>query len=180
MLIVAAALSATASAGSGYAAIHMQDLTVYEGGRRTQQEERSGSHVVLVAEPAQRNRSRPALVFGLIIQSHGSGRRDRPRSECVDAYSARAELGRFDLDDAPVLLTVDADAFRQSDVPGTSAPSPVGLDGAAWPEIALMAGSIPDDVAVHDGNALGAKAATASETGTDPDPTAGKGEAESA
>jgi formiminoglutamase len=40
-----------------------------------------------------------------------------------------------------VLLTVDADAFRQAHVPGTSAPSPVGLDGCAWPEIALIAGS---------------------------------------
>jgi formiminoglutamase len=42
-----------------------------------------------------------------------------------------------------VLLTVDADAFRQAHVPGTSAPSPVGLDGAAWPEIAVLAGTRP-------------------------------------
>jgi formiminoglutamase len=41
------------------------------------------------------------------------------------------------------LVTVDADAFRQADVPGTSAPSPVGLDGAAWPEIAFRAGARP-------------------------------------
>jgi formiminoglutamase len=55
---------------------------------------------------------------------------------------------KLELDNSPsraesVLLTVDADAFRQAHVPGTSAPSPVGLDGEAWPEIALLAGSRP-------------------------------------
>jgi formiminoglutamase len=52
-----------------------------------------------------------------------------------------AELDRFEADGAAVMLTIDADAFRQAHVPGTSAPSPVGLDGAAWPEIAFLAGS---------------------------------------
>jgi formiminoglutamase len=42
-----------------------------------------------------------------------------------------------------VLVTVDADAFRQADVPGVSAPSPVGIDGARWPELALRAGADP-------------------------------------
>lgn len=39
-----------------------------------------------------------------------------------------------------VLLSIDADAFRQADVPGTSAPSPVGFDGIIWPEMAHLAG----------------------------------------
>jgi formiminoglutamase len=39
-----------------------------------------------------------------------------------------------------VLLTVDADAFRQADVPGVSAPSPIGLGGAVWPALAFQAG----------------------------------------
>jgi formiminoglutamase len=50
------------------------------------------------------------------------------------------ELENMEARTDSVLLTVDADAFRQSHVPGTSAPSPVGLDGATWPEIAYLAG----------------------------------------
>ena len=42
-----------------------------------------------------------------------------------------------------VLVSVDADAFRQADVPGTSAPSPFGLAGAAFPAIAFRAGAGP-------------------------------------
>jgi formiminoglutamase len=41
----------------------------------------------------------------------------------------------------PVLLTIDADAFRQADVPGVSAPNPTGLDGSLWPLIAYQAGA---------------------------------------
>jgi formiminoglutamase len=55
----------------------------------------------------------------------------------------RTELDRLSFEKAVVHLTIDADAFRQADVPGTSAPSPVGLHGAAWPEIALVAGTSP-------------------------------------
>ncbi len=50
------------------------------------------------------------------------------------------ELDQATAASTPVLLTVDADAFRQAHVPGTSAPSAVGLDGEAWPEFALRAG----------------------------------------
>lgn len=54
-----------------------------------------------------------------------------------------AELGRGWMEAGSVLLTVDADAFRQADVPGVSAPCPVGLNGDVWPEVALRAGSLP-------------------------------------
>jgi formiminoglutamase len=40
-----------------------------------------------------------------------------------------------------VLVTIDADAFSQADVPGVSAPSPVGLDGRVGPELARRAGT---------------------------------------
>lgn len=39
-----------------------------------------------------------------------------------------------------ILVSIDADAFRQADVPGCSAPNPVGLHGDAWPSIAGRAG----------------------------------------
>jgi formiminoglutamase len=51
------------------------------------------------------------------------------------------EIDHMSADTGIVLLTVDADAFRQAHVPGTSAPSPVGLGGAAWPGIAFLAGT---------------------------------------
>lgn len=51
------------------------------------------------------------------------------------------ELGRLARECEAVLLTVDADAFRQADVPGCSAPNPTGLDGRLWPEIAGLAGA---------------------------------------
>jgi len=52
----------------------------------------------------------------------------------------REEVENFESQGIAVLLTIDADAFVQADVPGTSAPSPVGLKGAAWPDIAFLAG----------------------------------------
>lgn len=53
------------------------------------------------------------------------------------------ELDRLGQECQAILVTVDADAFRQADVPGSSAPSPIGLEGAAWPEIAFRAGADP-------------------------------------
>jgi arginase family enzyme len=56
----------------------------------------------------------------------------------------RAVLGEFErlaTRECAILLSVDADAFHQGQVPGTSAPSPVGLEAEAWPEIALLAGA---------------------------------------
>ncbi len=63
---------------------------------------------------------------------------DRRVIEVVDE-----ELRRLGAECGAVLLTIDADAFRQADVPGTSAPSPFGLEGATFPAIALRAGSDP-------------------------------------
>jgi formiminoglutamase len=51
------------------------------------------------------------------------------------------ELDRMEAACSDVLLSIDADAFRQAGVPGTSAPSAIGLDAAAWPEIAFRAGA---------------------------------------
>jgi formiminoglutamase len=53
------------------------------------------------------------------------------------------ELQRLEKEAAAILVTVDADAFRQADVPGTSAASPLGFDGALFPKIGLSAGMNP-------------------------------------
>ncbi|HEV3145986.1 MAG TPA: formimidoylglutamase [Gemmataceae bacterium] len=42
-----------------------------------------------------------------------------------------------------VMVTVDADAFCQADVPGVSAPNPSGFPGTVWPMIAELAGQNP-------------------------------------
>jgi formiminoglutamase len=54
-----------------------------------------------------------------------------------------SELSRLGTECPAILVTIDADGFRQADVPGVSAPSPVGLNGAVWPEMALRAGADP-------------------------------------
>jgi formiminoglutamase len=53
------------------------------------------------------------------------------------------ELSRLGCECDSILLSVDADAFRQADVPGVSAPSPIGLEGSAWPGLAFQAGCDP-------------------------------------
>jgi formiminoglutamase len=63
-------------------------------------------------------------------------------SQCV-VVVLQQELDRLSRDCPSVLVTIDADAFRQADVPGTSAPSPIGLEGGRWPELAFRAGSHP-------------------------------------
>jgi formiminoglutamase len=50
------------------------------------------------------------------------------------------EIRQVSLNSVPVLLSVDADAFRQADVPGVSAPNAAGFSGILWPEIAFIAG----------------------------------------
>ena len=42
------------------------------------------------------------------------------------------------------MLTVDADAFRQADVPGVSAPNATGLESDLGPELAVLAGISPE------------------------------------
>jgi formiminoglutamase len=68
---------------------------------------------------------------------------DTPPAEWLSTAFA-AELDRVRADAGALLLSVDADAFRQADVPGTSAPSPVGLAGDDWPRLAYRAGSEPE------------------------------------
>ena len=53
------------------------------------------------------------------------------------------ELARAAAGELPLLLTIDADAFLQADVPGVSAPNPCGLDGSLWPALALQASASP-------------------------------------
>lgn len=50
------------------------------------------------------------------------------------------EFSRLGTECQAIMVSVDADAFRQSDVPGVSAPSPIGLEGGAWPGLAMHAG----------------------------------------
>lgn len=53
------------------------------------------------------------------------------------------EFQRLGEECGAVLVSVDADAFRQADVPGTSAPSPFGLEGSLLPAITFRAGLDP-------------------------------------
>lgn len=53
------------------------------------------------------------------------------------------ELDRLGRESGALLVSVDADAFRQADVPGVSAPGPFGLEGRLFPEIAFRAGANP-------------------------------------
>jgi formiminoglutamase len=50
------------------------------------------------------------------------------------------ELSRLAAGFEAILVTVDADAFRQADVPGVSAPNPLGVDGRLWTVLARAAG----------------------------------------
>ena len=84
---------AGASAGGRDAAVDVQDLPIDERGGRAEQEHRRRGDVVLVAEPAQRDGARAALVFGRIVQAHGPRGGHRPGCQCVDADAARAEFG---------------------------------------------------------------------------------------
>jgi formiminoglutamase len=53
------------------------------------------------------------------------------------------EVTRLATECPSILVTVDADAFRQGDVPGTSAPSSGGFLGQFWPALAARAGAFP-------------------------------------
>jgi formiminoglutamase len=101
---------------------------------------RAGRYVVIGAQ-----RQCVARAHAEYVRNHGG--RVYWLDGKVDADSVRdafsAELDRLGRDAGAVLVTVDADAFRQADVPGCSAPSPFGLDGALGPEIAYRAGAHP-------------------------------------
>jgi formiminoglutamase len=100
---------------------------------------RPGRYVVIGAQ--RQSVAREHLRF---VEEHG-GRvhwlRDDGGDEAVDVLAE--ELRRLGGECDAVMVTVDADAFRQSEVPGASAPSPVGLEAAVWPRIALLAGADP-------------------------------------
>jgi arginase family enzyme len=55
----------------------------------------------------------------------------------------RQECERLGRDGCPVYVTLDADAVRSADVPGVSAPNPLGLSGAEVAELARKAGATP-------------------------------------
>jgi formiminoglutamase len=101
---------------------------------------RAGGYAVIGAQGQSVARSHEDFVA-----EHGGRIHWLPRMPAVDwpVRALKQELDNAASRADSVLLTVDADAFRQAHVPGTSAPSPVGLDGAAWPEIALLAGTRP-------------------------------------
>jgi formiminoglutamase len=101
---------------------------------------KAGRYVVIGAQSQSVAQSHADYVLrhgGRVHWLPASVARDWPRT------LLKEELDRFQVEQSAVLLTVDADAFRQSDVPGTSAPSPVGINGAVWPEMALLAGASP-------------------------------------
>src|SRR5262249_46730566 len=54
------------------------------------------------------------------------------------------ELDELGSGGGAVMVTVDADAFRQADVPGVSAPNPSGFPGTVWPMLAELAGQNPN------------------------------------
>lgn len=74
-----------------------------------------------------------------VVKEHG-GRIHWHEDDARALKVFQKELGLLGNRRGNILLTVDADAFRQGDVPGTSAPSPVGFAGALWPQLALLAG----------------------------------------
>jgi formiminoglutamase/guanidinobutyrase len=59
------------------------------------------------------------------------------------AIGWKEELTRLGSVCEAIMVSVDADAFRQADVPGSSAPSPFGLNGASWLFMAFQAGRDP-------------------------------------
>jgi len=65
---------------------------------------------------------------------------DEIDSEVGFVHRVSDELSRLADGFEAILVTVDADAFRQADVPGVSAPNPLGLDGRLWPVLARAAG----------------------------------------
>jgi formiminoglutamase len=53
------------------------------------------------------------------------------------------QCGRVTGNGCPVYLTVDADVVRTADVPGVSAPNPLGLDGSEVAACCRAAGATP-------------------------------------
>lgn len=60
--------------------------------------------------------------------------------DCLEA-TFRSECQRLTLNNSSVYVTLDSDVIRQADVPGVSAPNPLGLPGEAILTCAAAAGS---------------------------------------
>ncbi len=66
-------------------------------------------------------------------------------AEVCDRLGAtfRQECDRLAADGCPVHVTLDSDVVRQADVPGVSAPNPLGLSGRTVAACAAVAGAHP-------------------------------------
>jgi len=95
-------------------------------------------YVVLGAQRQSTARAHFEFVYGLLDRIHW-WKEDLDWRELF-----LVELDELAGHSAAVLVTVDADAFRQSDVPGVSAPNPSGFPGAVWPALAELAGQNPN------------------------------------
>ena len=98
-----------------------------------------GDHyVVLGAQPQAVSREHLLYVRnkgGVIYWAEKT--RDRPEAICRD------EFHRLALKTGSVYVTVDSDVVCQADVPGVSAPNPLGLSGPAIVACAAAAGACP-------------------------------------
>lgn len=100
---------------------------------------RDGRYVVIGAQ-----RQSVARIHAAFMKRHNQPihwLNPRRPEEAIDILGA--EMRRLREGGAAILLTIDADAFRQADVPGVSAPGPLGLPGWLGPEIAQLAGAEP-------------------------------------
>jgi len=99
---------------------------------------RGDRYVCLGAQPHAVSREHQAYV-------HGKGVVIRWCSEVRDGLGAvfAQECARLATGDCPVYVTLDSDVVRQADVPGVSAPNPLGLSGLEVAACALLAGEYP-------------------------------------
>jgi formiminoglutamase len=98
-----------------------------------------GRYVVVGAQ-----RDRVARAHWQLVHDHGSkilwyDPETRPVGEGI-LFNKQVDYFVHEQQCPAIMLTIDADGFRQGDVPGTSAPSPLGFHGATWPETAYHAG----------------------------------------
>ncbi len=98
----------------------------------------TGSYVCLGAQPFA------------VSQAHADYVRERGghvhwaaavRRHLADHFSR--ERDRLAADGCPVYVTLDADVVRAADVPGVSAPNPLGLDGVEVCDVLSLAGASP-------------------------------------
>jgi formiminoglutamase len=100
---------------------------------------RGDRYVVLGAQPFAVSREHQAYVEdkdGVIRWASQAAVRHRLRTVF------RRECQRLSAGGCPVYVTLDADVVRQADVPGVSAPNPLGLSGRAVAACAAAAGAM--------------------------------------